>query len=547
MKKFLHIKEGKIKKDGIIKMNSIDTVSELNELLTGHNVSVQLSVPQLVEKATSRGEAVLTSTGAVKAETGKYTGRSPQDKYIVEEPISKDKIDWGSVNQPISQEIFEALYKKVTDYLKEQDELFVFKGFAGADKESRLGIQVVNEYAWHNLFAHQLFIRPSEEELTNHLADFTIISAPNFKANPAVDGTKSETFIIVSMEKRIVLIGGTEYAGEMKKSIFSIMNYLLPEQNILPMHCSANVGEEGDVALFFGLSGTGKTTLSADAGRKLIGDDEHGWSDNGVFNIEGGCYAKCIDLTRENEPQIFDAITFGTVLENVVIDAETRVANYADNSLTENTRAAYPIQNIENIVDPSVAGHPNTIVFLTADAFGVLPPISKLTKEQAMYHFLSGFTSKLAGTERGITSPQPAFSTCFGSPFLPLHATVYAEMLGKKIDEHGAQVFLVNTGWTGGEYGVGSRMKLSYTRTMVRAAIEGKLKDVETATDAVFGLEIPTQIEGVPSEVLIPRNAWEDKEAYDQKAAELAQAFRENFQKFGTVSEDISLKGGPLS
>ncbi|KQL32541.1 phosphoenolpyruvate carboxykinase (ATP) [Psychrobacillus sp. FJAT-21963] len=528
-------------------MNSIDTVSELNELLAGENVHIQLSVPQLVEKATSRGEAVLTSTGAVKAETGKYTGRSPQDKYIVDEPISRDKIDWGPVNQPISSEIFESLYKKVTDYLATQDELFVFKGFAGADKDSRIGIQVINEYAWHNLFAHQLFIRPSEEELTTHKTDFTIVSAPNFKANPAVDGTKSETFIIVSMEKRIVLIGGTEYAGEMKKSIFSIMNYLLPEANILPMHCSANVGEDGDVALFFGLSGTGKTTLSADAGRKLIGDDEHGWSDNGVFNIEGGCYAKCIDLTRENEPQIFDAITFGTVLENVVVDAETRIANYADNSLTENTRAAYPIQNIENIVDPSVAGHPNTIIFLTADAFGVLPPISKLTKEQAMYHFLSGFTSKLAGTERGITSPQPAFSTCFGSPFLPLHATVYAEMLGKKIDEHGAQVFLVNTGWTGGEYGVGSRMKLSYTRTMVRAAIEGKLNEVETETDAVFGLSIPTQVEGVPSEVLVPRNAWEDKAAYDQKASELAQAFRENFKKFGTVSEDITLKGGPLA
>ncbi|MFJ8066150.1 phosphoenolpyruvate carboxykinase (ATP) [Psychrobacillus sp. NPDC096426] len=528
-------------------MNSIDTVSELNELLAGNNISVQLSVPQLVEKATSRGEAILTSTGAVKAETGKYTGRSPQDKYIVEEPISKDKIDWGSVNQPISSEIFDALYKKVTNYLKEQEEIFVFKGFAGADKESRLGIQVINEFAWHNLFAHQLFIRPTEEELITHQSDFTIVSAPNFKAIPAIDGTKSETFIIVSMEKRIVLIGGTEYAGEMKKSIFSIMNYLLPEQNILPMHCSANVGEAGDVALFFGLSGTGKTTLSADAGRKLIGDDEHGWSDNGVFNIEGGCYAKCIDLTRENEPQIFDAITFGTVLENVVVDPETRVANYADDSLTENTRAAYQIQNIENIVDPSVAGHPNTIVFLTADAFGVLPPISKLTKEQAMYHFLSGFTSKLAGTERGITSPQPAFSTCFGSPFLPLHATVYAEMLGKKIDEHGAQVFLVNTGWTGGEYGVGSRMKLAYTRTMVRAAIDGKLRNVETTTDAVFGLEIPTEIEGVPAEVLIPRNAWEDQASYDAKATELAQAFRENFQKFGTVSEDISLKGGPFA
>jgi len=528
-------------------MNSIDTVSELKELLAGNNVSSQLSVPQLVEKATTRGEAVLTSTGAVKAETGKYTGRSPQDKYIVDEAISKDKIDWGSVNQPISSDIFDALYKKMIKFLNKQDEIFEFKGYAGADKESRLGIQVINEYAWHNLFAHQLFIRPTQEELASHTTDFTVLSAPNFKADPAIDGTHSETFIIVSMEKRTVLIGGTEYAGEMKKSIFSIMNYLLPEQDILPMHCSANVGDDGDVALFFGLSGTGKTTLSADAGRKLIGDDEHGWSDNGVFNIEGGCYAKCIDLTRENEPQIWDAISFGTVLENVVVDAETRVANYSDNSLTENTRAAYPIQYIDNIVDPSVAGHPNTIIFLTADAFGVLPPISKLTKEQAMYHFLSGFTSKLAGTERGVTSPQPVFSTCFGSPFLPLHATVYAEMLGKKIDEHGAQVFLVNTGWTGGEYGVGNRMKLSYTRTMVRAAIDGKLNNVETETDTVFGLAIPTEVEGVPSEVLIPRNAWTDKAAYDQKAANLAQSFRENFKKFGTVSEDISIKGGPLA
>ncbi len=528
-------------------MNSIDTMGELNQLLAGNNICLQLSVPQLVEKATSRGEAVLTSTGAVKAETGKYTGRSPQDKYIVDEPISRDKIDWGSVNQPISTEKFESLYKKVMSFLKEQNELFVFKGYAGADKESRLGIQVINEYAWHNLFAHQLFIRPSAEELVDHKSEFTVISAPNFKADPTVDGTNSETFIIVSMEKRIVLIGGTEYAGEMKKSIFSIMNYLLPEANILPMHCSANVGEQGDVTLFFGLSGTGKTTLSADAGRKLIGDDEHGWSDNGVFNIEGGCYAKCIDLTRENEPQIFDAIKFGTVLENVVVDSTTREADYSDNSLTENTRAAYPIQYIDNIVDPSVAGHPNTIIFLTADAFGVLPPISKLTKEQAMYHFLSGFTSKLAGTERGITSPQPVFSTCFGSPFLPLHATVYAEMLGKKIDEHGAQVFLVNTGWTGGEYGVGSRMKLSYTRTMVRAAIEGKLNEVETVQDEIFGLAIPTQVEGVPSEVLVPRNAWTNPEAYDKKASELAQAFHDNFKKFGTVSEDISLKGGPIA
>jgi len=489
---------------------------------------------------------MLTVDGAVRAETGKYTGRSPKDKYTVEEESTKDQIDWGKVNQPISSEVFDNLYVKVIKYLKERDELFVFKGFAGADKDSQLSIQVINEYAWHNLFAHQLFIRPTADELASHVADFTVISAPNFKADPAVDGTASETFIIVSLEKKIILIGGTEYAGEMKKSIFGIMNYLLPQQGILSMHCSANVGEAGDVALFFGLSGTGKTTLSADPDRKLIGDDEHGWSDNGVFNIEGGCYAKTINLSAEKEPEIYNAIRFGSVLENVAVDPETRICDYDDGSLTENTRVAYPIQYIENIVDPSVAGHPKTIIFLTADAFGVLPPISKLTKEQAMYHFLSGFTSKLAGTERGVTEPEPVFSTCFGSPFLPLPATVYAEMLGQKIDEHGAQVYLVNTGWTGGEYGTGSRMKLSYTRTMVRAAIDGKLADVETTQDAVFGLHIPTAVEGVPSEVLNPREAWADKVAYDAKAAELAGLFNENFKKFSNVSEAITTLGGPL-
>ncbi|MFJ7736730.1 phosphoenolpyruvate carboxykinase (ATP) [Lysinibacillus sp. NPDC097287] len=527
-------------------MNSVEIANELKELLSGENIKVQLSVPQLVEKATSRGEALLTVDGAVSAETGKYTGRSPKDKYTVEEAGSKDQIDWGNVNQPISSEVFDNLYVKVVNYLKEKDELFVFKGFAGADKDSQLSIQVINEYAWHNLFVHQLFIRPTEEELASHVADFTIVSAPNFKADPAVDGTASETFIIVSLEKKVILIGGTEYAGEMKKSIFGIMNYLLPQQGILSMHCSANVGEAGDVALFFGLSGTGKTTLSADADRKLIGDDEHGWSDNGVFNIEGGCYAKTINLSEEKEPEIYHAIRFGSVLENVVVDPESRVCDYDDGSLTENTRVAYPIDYIENIVTPSVAGHPKTIVFLTADAYGVLPPISKLTKEQAMYHFLSGFTSKLAGTERGVTEPEPVFSTCFGSPFLPLPATVYAEMLGNKIDEHGAQVFLVNTGWTGGEYGVGSRMKLSYTRTMVRAAIDGKLNNVETIQDAVFGLHIPTAVEGVPTEVLNPRDAWADKAAYDVKAAELANLFNDNFKKFSNVSEAITKLGGPL-
>lgn len=527
-------------------MKSVEIANELKELLSGSNIQTQLSVPQLVEKATSRGEATLTVDGALRAETGKYTGRSPKDKYMVEEDGSKDKIDWGKVNLPISSEVFDNLFIKVMNYLKEKDELFVFNGFAGAEKDSQLSIKVVNEYAWHNLFCHQLFIRPTAEELAVHSSEFTVVSAPGFKADPSIDGTSSETFIITSLEKKIILIGGTEYAGEMKKSIFGIMNYLLPEQGIFPMHCSANVGEEGDVALFFGLSGTGKTTLSADADRKLIGDDEHGWSDNGVFNIEGGCYAKTINLRAENEPEIYGAIKFGSVLENVIVDPETRVCDYDDGSLTENTRVAYPINFIDNIVTPSFAGHPKTIIFLTADAFGVLPPVSKLTKEQAMYHFLSGFTSKLAGTERGVTEPEPVFSTCFGSPFLPLPAQVYAEQLGKKIDEYGSQVFLVNTGWTGGEYGVGSRMKLSYTRAMVRAAIEGKLNDVETVQDNVFGLNIPVSIEGVPTELLNPRNAWADKAAYDIKAAELAQRFNTNFEKFGNISAEISKKGGPL-
>ncbi|MEL3973944.1 phosphoenolpyruvate carboxykinase (ATP) [Rossellomorea oryzaecorticis] len=526
-------------------MNSVSMSNELTELLNGQNIKNQLSVSQLVEKVLHRNEGVLTSSGAVRAETGKYTGRSPKDKFTVEEPSTKDKIDWGAVNQPISAESFDKLYHKVLAYLKEKEEVFVFNGFAGADPKHRLPIQVINEFAWHNLFAHQLFIRPSAEELISHKSEFTIVSAPNFKADPEVDGTNSETFIIVSFEKRIVLIGGTEYAGEMKKSIFSVMNYMLPESDILSMHCSANVGREGDVALFFGLSGTGKTTLSADPNRRLIGDDEHGWSPNGVFNIEGGCYAKCIGLTREKEPQIFDAIRFGSVLENVVLDEDSRIPDYEDNSLTENTRAAYPLQAMENIVEPSVAGHPNTIVFLTADAFGVLPPISKLTKEQAMYHFLSGYTSKLAGTERGITSPQATFSTCFGSPFLPLAATRYAEMLGKKIDEHNSEVYLVNTGWTGGEYGVGNRMKLSYTRAMVQAALEGELTNVETETDEIFGLNIPVHVPGVPDEVLQPVKTWSDEKAYKVKATQLARQFNDNFKKFTNVPGEIEAKGGP--
>lgn len=519
--------------------------SLVNELYKHNNLKQNLSVARLVERVLDRKEGVLTSTGAVTATTGKYTGRSPKDKFIVKDEISQDTVDWGNVNQPIDEASFEKLYHKVIDYLMKKDELYQFKGFAGADEKYRLPLQIFNEYAWHNLFARQLFITPTKEELENHTSEFTVLSAPHFKADPAVDGTNSETFIIVSFKKRVVLIGGTEYAGEIKKSIFSIMNYLLPQRNVLSMHCSANVGQEGDVALFFGLSGTGKTTLSADPYRRLIGDDEHGWSPNGVFNIEGGCYAKCADLSQEKEPQIFNAIRFGSVLENVMINEETSEANYDDTSLTENTRAAYPVENIDNIVTPSVAGHPNTIIFLTADASGTLPPISKLTKEQAMYHFLSGYTSKLAGTERGVTDPQATFSACFGSPFLPLEPAKYADMLGQKIDQYDSNVFLVNTGWTGGSYGVGNRMKLSYTRAMIHAALEGELNNIETITDEVFGLKIPVHVAGVPDEVLVPKNTWKDKTAYEDAAKSLAIEFHSNFEKFNNVNSSIK-QAGPI-
>ncbi|PAV27723.1 phosphoenolpyruvate carboxykinase (ATP) [Virgibacillus profundi] len=519
--------------------------SLIKELNSHKNLKKNLSVPLLVEKISSRNEGIITETGAIRATTGTYTGRSPKDKFIVKDEVCEKYVDWGSVNQAIDEASFNKLYKKVVAYLKSKDELYQFKGFAGADPKYRLPIEVINEYAWHNLFSRQLFITPTDDELKTHQSEFTVVSAPTFKADPTVDGTNSETFILVSLKQRVILIGGTEYAGEIKKSIFSVMNYLLPRKEILSMHCSANVGKEGDVALFFGLSGTGKTTLSADPYRKLIGDDEHGWSPNGVFNIEGGCYAKCINLSEEKEPQIFNAIRFGTVLENVILDDESRVPDYNDVSLTENTRAAYPLENVDNIIKPSVAGHPNTIIFLTADASGTLPPISKLTKEQAMYHFLSGYTSKLAGTERGVTKPEATFSACFGSPFLPLAPSTYANMLGEKIDQHNSNVFLVNTGWTGGSYGVGKRMKLSYTRAMVHSALEGELNNAETITDDIFGLEIPIHVPGVPDEVLVPKNTWEDKHAYETAAKSLAMKFHNNFGKFTQASDQIK-QAGPL-
>lgn len=505
-------------------------------------VHYNLAVSELVDRALARREGILASSGAFCVSTGKYTGRSPKDKFIVDEPSLHNQIAWGPVNRPFSSDHFESLYSQVKLYLKER-ELFIFDGFAGADEKYRLPIRVVNEFAWQNLFVHQLFIRPTEAELREHQPEFTIIAAPGFKADPETDGTHSEAFIICSFEKRVILIGGTHYAGEMKKSIFSALNYILPFKGVFPMHCSANRGEKGDVALFFGLSGTGKTTLSADPFRHLIGDDEHGWSEKGVFNFEGGCYAKCINLVEEKEPQIWKAIQYGAVLENVVLESDDQVANYANSSLTENTRAAYPIDYIEGALIPGVGGHPKVIVFLTADAFGVLPPISKLTKEQAMYHFLSGYTSKLAGTERGITEPLATFSTCFGAPFLPLAPQVYAEMLGERIISYGTKVYLVNTGWSGGPYGVGKRINLDYTRAMITAALVGSIETADFTEDPIFGVSVPNQVEGVPVEVLNPRNTWHNKEDYDSNAKDLALRFRLNFEQFSRASEEIKEAG----
>ena len=519
-------------------------LKKLNHLIEKPSSLFQLTKTQLYNKILDNNEGELTELGAINQLTGQYTGRSPKDKFIVNEPSYRDAIDWGSVNQPIEEEKFLRLYDKVLDYLDQKDELYVFNGYAGSDQDTQLRLTVVNEMAWHNLFAHNMFIRPSSKDEAEKIkANFTIVSAPHFKANPEVDGTASETFVIISFKHRIILIGGTEYAGEMKKGIFSVMNYLLPQQDIMSMHCSANVGEKGDVALFFGLSGTGKTTLSAAPDRKLIGDDEHGWNKNGIFNIEGGCYAKAINLSKEKEPQIYNAIRYGTILENVVVEEDGNV-DFDDNKYTENTRAAYPIDYIDNIAKPSKAAHPNTIVFLTADAFGVLPPISKLTKEQALYHFLSGFTSKLAGTERGITEPVPSFSTCFGAPFLPLNPKKYAELLGQLIDKHEVEVYLVNTGWTGGKYGVGRRISLKYTRRMVDAAIKGELKNAEFEQDEVFGLNVPKDIEDVPKSILQPINAWSNQDAYREQAQDLISRFVENFKKFGDDSQEIAEKGG---
>ena len=508
-------------------------------------VYYQLSPSVLTEKALERGEGSLSETGALVVNTGKYTGRSPDDRYVVDVPCIHNDVDWGKINVPISAEKFDAIYQKLTAYLQGRD-IFVFDGFAGADSNYHLPVRVVNELASQNLFIHQLLVRPSQEELKNFVPGFTVIAAPGFKCIPEVDGVHSEAAILLNFEKKIVLIAGSQYAGEIKKSIFSVMNYFLPKQGVFSMHCSANIGKDGDTAIFFGLSGTGKTTLSADPNRQLIGDDEHGWSDKGVFNIEGGCYAKCIRLSKENEPQIWNAVRYGTLVENVIMDPETRVLDFDDASLTENTRAGYPVTYIPNCAIPGIGGHPKTVIFLTADAFGVLPPISKLTKEQAMYHYVSGYTAKVAGTERGVTEPQATFSTCFGAPFLPLHPSVYAEMLGKKIEEHETNVYLVNTGWAGGRYGMERcfRMKLPYTRAMVTAALNGELEKAEFEKDPIFGLAVPKSCPGVPSEFLSQKALWQNDEAYEAAAKELAQSFIKNFKKYSNMP-DVIVNAGP--
>ncbi len=523
----------------ITEFNLAESVAnpEIDFLLGQANpLFTNLSVASLVEHAIRRGEALLASNGALVVRTGHYTGRSPKDKYVVVRPECESLIDWGAVNQPMEAEKFERLLARVTAYLANRP-LFVQDCFAGADPRYRLPVRVITEYAWHNLFAKQLFIRPAPEDLTDFRPGFTVLSAPGFKTEPTIDGTRSEVVVALDFRRRLVLIAGTAYAGEIKKSIFTVMNYLLPLQGVFPMHCSANMGSEGDVALFFGLSGTGKTSLSADSERRLIGDDEHGWTDAGVFNFEGGCYAKCINLSREHEPQIWDAIRFGSVVENVVVHPDTRVPDYADASITENTRAAYPLDYIQGAVIPSVGGHPKHLFFLAADAFGVLPPMSRLSVERAMEMFLLGYTAKVAGTERGITTPQMTFSACFGAPFLPLHPQRYADMLGEKLQKHQAQAWLVNTGWTGGAYGVGSRIPIRYTRAMIRAALTGKLDAVPYRTDPIFQLEVPREVPDVPSDLLDPRATWQDKQAYDAQARALAHEWQEHLKNLSASLE----------
>lgn len=498
-----------------------------------------LNTPELYEEIARRNEGVLSDQGALIVDTGEHTGRAAKDKAVVREVSSEDKVFWGDVNKDFPQDKFNSIKDRMMAHAAGR-ELFVQDTFAGADPRYRLPVRIITELAWHSLFARTMFINDSSAT-TSHQPEFTVINFPSFQADPQRDGTRSPTFILMDFSQRLVLIGGTSYAGETKKSVFTILNYLLPQRGVMSMHCSANVGPAGDVAIFFGLSGTGKTTLSADPERQLVGDDEHGWSNDGVFNFEGGCYAKVIKLSAEAEPDIYRTTgMFGTILENVVYDPRTRKINLDDAAKTENTRASYPLTSIPNIVPSGYAGHPQNIIMLTADAFGVLPPVARLSPEQAMYHFLSGYTAKVAGTEKGIKEPEATFSTCFGAPFMVLHPGVYADLLGKKMAQHNAACWLVNTGWSGGPYGVGQRMKIGHTRAMIRAILNGSLANIETKPDPIFGVQVPTSCPDVPSEVLQPRNTWADKEAYDRQARDLARRFNENFKKYESgVSEEV--------
>lgn len=502
--------------------------------------------PEFLQEATIiREQGIIADNGALAINTGKFTGRSPMDRFIVKDDITAENVDWNKINMPFSAEGFDQLYDKITDYFAGR-EIFVRDAFACADANYRLPVRVVNEYPWSNMFVYNMFLRPTAEEFQSFTPEWTVINAPGFLADPEVDGTRQSNFAIINFTRKCVIVGGTGYTGEIKKGIFSVLNFILPEQrNVLSMHCSANVGKEGDVAIFFGLSGTGKTTLSADPNRELIGDDEHGWSDEGVFNFEGGCYAKTIDLTAEKEPDIYEAIRHGAILENIGFHPNTRKPDYSDSSITQNTRVSYPIHHIDNALEVSAAGHPTNIFFLTCDAFGVLPPISKLSPEQAAYFFISGYTAKVAGTEEGIDEPLPSFSAGFGAPFLPLHPGKYADMLSEKMQKHGVNVWLVNTGWANGPYGVGSRIKLKYTRAMITAALNGDLDNVDYSTHTIFGMELPTSCPDVPSEILSPKASWNNDQAFYKQANKLANAFIANFEKYKAGASQAVIDAAP--
>lgn len=521
-----------------------DTLKNFN-FNNSKNIYWNLSPSELIEHTLTNKQGTLTETGALAVDTGEFTGRSPKDRFIVKDDLTKDSVFWSDINIAFDPEKFDKLTNKLVNYLNNKD-IYVRDSYACSDENYKLNIRVINEFPWSNLFANNLFLRPTQEEIINFKPDWHIINAPGFKANAEEDGTRQHNFAIINFTKKLIIIGGTAYTGEIKKGIFSVLNFLLPHNHqVLSMHCSANVGEKNDVAIFFGLSGTGKTTLSADPHRKLIGDDEHGWSTNSVFNFEGGCYAKCIDLSADKEPEIYKAIKFGALLENTSYTENSRTVDFSNVKKTENTRVAYPINFIENSLEPSIGGIPKNIFFLTCDAFGVLPPISKLTKEQAMYHFISGYTAKVAGTEMGITEPQVTFSACFGKAFLPLHPTKYAELLGKKLSENHVNVWLVNTGWIGGSYGVGSRIKLKYTRALINAAIDGLLDNVDYKTTPVFGLHTPVSCPEVPSDILFPRNAWENPNEFDAKANELAERFVNNFEQYSNFASQEILNAAP--